>query len=129
MYLQSSEQFVKVDDLSILDIVVPVCLSVCILFFFMFTWVVNKRMYVLDLSQVSVHSIYVKFHYWRVRSQGQSSRKFGFLAWNVTSYDLGHKLVTSYSADTKHLWQFSGKSNFSRKNYNERKFRDIFKNA
>ena len=30
MYLQSSEQFVKVDDLYILDIVVSVCLSVCL---------------------------------------------------------------------------------------------------
>ena len=58
MYLQSSEQFVKVDDLSILDIVVSVCLSVClsvcILFFFMSTWVVNKRMYVFLIKYVHI---------------------------------------------------------------------------
>jgi len=38
MYLQSSEQFVKVDDLSILDIAVSVCLSVSLYFIFLYVY-------------------------------------------------------------------------------------------
>jgi len=55
MYMQNSEQFMKVDDLSILDIVVFVCLSVSLYFiFFMSTWVVNKHMYVLEIINYEV---------------------------------------------------------------------------
>jgi len=62
MCLQSLEQFVKVDDLSILDIDVSVCLSVCI-FIFLYVYLSGEKTYVYLLHPAGGIVIYCVYRF------------------------------------------------------------------